>query len=208
MSTGRGGGVAGLSMGEPFPQACTPQLLPATRCEHLQPACLEDCCVHHTARDMLRLPLRMPTLEPCLPAAGKRMQCTVVRRTAHLSALDPVPLQASTRTQGFAPPVFAAQLDVEDPEEQRRIAALLPSLDLSAARVLILGGVPVPPQGGVLWLEGRGAPAEAWARRSPRMVVLLAQEAQVRAWARAVAVCAAVGVPETLCDDALCASCA
>jgi hypothetical protein len=77
--------------------------------------------------------------------------------------------------------VLIAQLYNEDERRElwRRNEAglqhrqqLLSDLDLSAARVLQLGGVPLPPQEGVLWLERQEATAE-WGQLCPELVVLI-----------------------------------
>jgi hypothetical protein len=64
-------------------------------------------------------------------------------------------------------------------DELQRMQLLASSLDLSAARILQLGLVQVPPQQGVLWLEQVGA-TEEWGQLCPGLVVLAAPCAQVR----------------------------
>jgi hypothetical protein len=66
----------------------------------------------------------------------------------------------------------------DDKDYIQRRQLLTCHLDLSAARILHLGGLRVPPQKVVLWLEQRGAPP-GWGLLSPGIVVLVAVEAQV-----------------------------
>jgi hypothetical protein len=56
---------------------------------------------------------------------------------------------------------------------------LISGLDLSAARILRVGWGQVPPQEGVLWLEG-GAVSLEWGQLSPGLVVLVARSTLVR----------------------------
>jgi hypothetical protein len=66
----------------------------------------------------------------------------------------------------------------EDLEEVQRRQHSISGLDLSAARILMLGEVQLPPQKGVLWLEQRDAAAE-WGQLSPGLVVLASHNSQV-----------------------------
>jgi hypothetical protein len=79
--------------------------------------------------------------------------------------------------------VVAAQLDTEDalPEQCQSMSALIASggLDVSNARILLLGRVQAPAQRSVLWLEVRGAAAvgaAAWLQQSRGLVVLVASQ--------------------------------
>jgi hypothetical protein len=65
-----------------------------------------------------------------------------------------------------------------EPRSLQRRQLLVSGVDLSAARILQLGPLQVPPQKGVLWLEQWGASAE-WGLRSPGLVVLASPRAQV-----------------------------
>jgi hypothetical protein len=89
--------------------------------------------------------------------------------------------------------VVAAQLGAStrwrvsdaDASERQRVAKLLESgLDLSAARILLLGKVQVPPQQRamwqrVLWLEHCKGPAAIWEPLPLGLVLVVAQEAKV-----------------------------
>jgi hypothetical protein len=84
---------------------------------------------------------------------------------------------AFLQAKGLA--LLAVQVDVDDNTERQRIRDLLTSdLDVTQARVLQLGGLQVPPQQGVLWLEQHTVTRE-WADLSPGLVVLAAGRAQV-----------------------------
>jgi hypothetical protein len=52
-------------------------------------------------------------------------------------------------------------------------------IDLSSARIVLLGRVRVPPQTKVLWLEQDGAAAPIWEPPPPRLVVLTARGSEV-----------------------------
>jgi hypothetical protein len=81
--------------------------------------------------------------------------------------------------------VVAAQLDLVDAAQRQHVASLAASgaLDLSAARILLLGRAQVLPQNSVLWLQLKRATtdsAAAWLQQSPQLVVLAAGQLQVR----------------------------
>jgi hypothetical protein len=79
--------------------------------------------------------------------------------------------------------VLAAKLDVEGEGKQRITSLLGPSggLNLSAARILMLGSLQVQPPEGVLWLEQNDGAATLFrGQLPPGLVVLVAPAAQVR----------------------------
>jgi hypothetical protein len=79
--------------------------------------------------------------------------------------------------------VLAAQLDTEYAlsKDCQSVSALISSggLDVSRARILLLGRVQAPAQRSVLWLEVRDAAAigaAAWLQKAPALVVLVASQ--------------------------------
>jgi hypothetical protein len=74
--------------------------------------------------------------------------------------------------------VLAAQVDDSETGDDE-IKQMMSGLDLSAARILLLGQGQGPPQKGLLWLEQEDVAPE-WGQMSPGLVVLVARKTLVR----------------------------